>query len=225
MTDEEIAQTLGFDDVEQLYASELWRMWTSNVYGDSYWIKLLQTIEAGDRLYATERLGYLQFAKVNGKMTISTVGGGSDALWDWQGAGLYTIGRFESDRDNARLSDEVFSGAAGFHRVYSGFGDLDQPLYCYDVGPRGGITVEYLGYRIISRTPGVNFASTTGLISGGHSGWKWGLDMGLTAASYFIPGYGYVKTAKLAFDLTLTVINSAEDPVYHYQLEFGLPVR
>jgi len=226
LTDEEIAQALGFDSVDELYASKLWMMWTSRAFGDSYWIAVLRALQAGDRLYATERLGHLSFQTVDGVMRLFGQEGAASAnLWDWQGAGFYTIGRYASERENARLSDAVFSSAASFHPVYLGFGDLDQPLYSYGVGPRGGITVEYLGYRIIGRSPGINPASTTGLLTGGHSAWKWMADIGLTFASYITPGYVYIKTSKLLVDLGLTVHKSIADPVFHYDLEFGLPTR
>jgi len=109
--------------------------------------------------------------------------------------------------------------------MYLGFGELDQPLYAYDVGPKGGITIEYLGYRIIGRSPVVNPASTTGLLTGGHSAGKWTADIGFTLASYFVPGYVYIKTTKLLVDLGLTVHKSIADPVFHYDLEFELPAR
>ena len=201
-------------------------MWTSHAFGDSYWIAVLRALQAGDRLYATERLGHLSFQAVDGVMRLFGQEGAASAnLWDWQGAGFYTIGRYASERENARLSDAVFSSAASFHPVYLGFGDLDQPLYSYGVGPRRGITVEYLGYRIIGRSPGIDPASTTGLLTGGHSAWKWMADIGFTLGSYFVPGYGYIKTTKLLVDLGLTVHKSIADPVFHYDLEFGLPTR
>jgi len=220
MTDEEIAQALGFNDVDELYASKLWMMWTSRAFGDSYWIAVLRAIQAGDRLYATERLGYLLFAKVNGKMTLSTQVGTSSRLWDWQGAGFYTIERFESNRDNARLSAAVFMGAEGFHPLYLGMGDLDQPLYCYHEGSNGEIRPEYVGYRIIDRTLGIKWTTFLSAVTGDDD-WANFLDVSSDVALLHIPGIQAIGVAKTGLDALSVAYHTIKDP-YHYGVEFSL---
>jgi len=212
MPDSQIAEALGFANVDELYASELWRMWTNESLGDAYWLQVLAAVQSGDRLAASERVGELLFQVVDGKMRIfSENGATSTSLWDWQGAGFYTIDRPGSDdRADAVFSDSIFGITSNQSNPFYSMQSI--PQYQYSVNANT-ISVSWIGFGYLERRPQFQFSGVVNFFGEAAPAWDYVLDAVLLPLSPWVSG------GKLVIDLGVSVYQTFADPVYKYKMQ------
>ena len=204
---EEIAQLLGFESVDKMYASDLWKAWTDEETGDRYWIAVLEAIQSGDSLFASSAQGYLSFEKDGEIIRMFAHDGASPALVLWQGRGIYTIDRpGASDEEMIALRDQIFSENTDYSNLV-GYALYTQRLYLYawesgttDYSP-ASLTVTWAGYQIIERGITPQVSGICNLFSSGEvPAWiDFGIDGILTLGGLttgplapYITGFGLV---------------------------------
>ncbi len=228
LTEDEIAQVLGFESAQQLRESELWKAWTNELTGDPYWLAVLAAIQSGDRLQASELAGVLLFQNVDGVMRASAQAGATSAnLWDWQGQGFYTIDRPGiSDREDAVFSDRIFNSVAEVSNFLYGLYSVRQ--YRYSVDSAGRVSASFAGFHLLNRYTTVQWTGLINLVTGDRvgPGLDFLADAGLTVAGaatlFASPPVGAFVTGvglgKLIVDLEATAYKTFADPVYQYEM-------
>ena len=222
LTEEEIAQVLGFENVQQLYESELWKAWTDELTGDPYWLAVLAAVQSGDRLQASEMAGALLFQSVDGVMrAFAQAGARSVNLWDWQGQGFYTIDRpGASDREDAVFSDQIFSSVAEVSNALYGLYSIRQ--YRYDVDSAGRVAASFTGFQMLERYTTVQWTGLVNVVTGDRigPGLDFTVDALLTVGGALSPAkfIALIGLGKLAVDLGATGYKTFADPVYRYEM-------
>ena len=226
MPDGQIAEALGFETVQQLYDSDLWKMWNDSNIGDAYWLKVLQFVQSGDRLGASERSGELLFKAVDGIMRIfGEAGATSTNLWDWQGAGFYTIDRpGKSEREDAVFSDAAFGTAASEKRQLNPlYGVIAIPQYRYDGVDSRTMSMSLTGFQLLERNVQFQFSGIINVAFGlAAPGVDYGVDAvmavaGLAVTPWVGPTITGIGIGKAVLDLGVSVYQTFADPVYKYR--------
>jgi RHS repeat-associated protein len=201
------------------YYDKLMEIWQD----DPYWLAVLDGLESGDYLYASELEGGLLFQEVDGVMRTFAYGGASSNLWDWQGKGYYTIDKpLRDSRADEAYSDELFTGIAS---EYSNavIAMYDQPLYEYSFNsPSGALSVEYSGYLVMNRYTEVNWTGAINILTGDKvgAGIDFAADGVLTIGGAISPAKWLVVVglAKFALDAGATGVKTFAAPVYYYDV-------
>ena len=223
MPDSQIAEAIGYANVEELYASELWKMWKDENHGDAYWLQVLAAVQSGDRLSASERVGGLLFQVVDGRMRIFGENGATSTnLWDWQGAGFYTIDRPGSDdRTDAVFSDAMFATTSDYSDPFYSLKSI--PQYQYSVN---AISVSLVGFGILERRPQFQFSGICDVLGTSGPAVDYFIDVGLTAGGLMVSPAGglgialaVIGVTKIAVDGTISVYKTFADPVYAYKYQ------
>jgi len=223
MPEEQIAQALGFDNLAELHASEFWKMWKKEGFGgDAYWLQVLAAVQSGDRLSASERVGGLLFQVVDGKMRIFGENGATSTnLWDWQGAGFYTIDRPGSDdRADAVFSDIMFGFTSNQNNPFYHYQNI--PQYQYSGGDANSVSASLVGIGVLGRRPQFQFSGVVSFFGDAAPVWDYVIDAAFFGAGLIpqltVPAL-VISGGKLVVDLGISVYQTFAGPVYRYRME------